>query len=62
MMSIIEQEKKDCWSCAYQNILLQTTLLGICTWFEKNNKGQNKEIPADLVDKGCKQWIRKTDR
>lgn len=58
----MEQGKKDCWSCAYQNILLQTTLLGICTWFEKNNKGQSKEIPADLVDKGCKQWMGKTDR
>lgn len=46
----MEQGQKDCWSCAYHNVLLQTTLLGMCTWFEKNNKAKAKQyLPISWI-------------
>ena len=54
-----EVKEKTCWACAFQNIAT-ATLLGTCMWFEKNKKGDNKEIPADVVDKGCKHWSKKS--
>jgi len=36
------------------NDLGGTSLFGRCTWFEKHGKGKSREIPRDVVDKGCK--------
>ena len=55
-------EERSCWTCVYQDISGDTTFLGLCTWFEKNGKGVNKEIPPDRVDDGCKHWTEKTVR
>ena len=46
---------RSCWQCRYQNYT-DSTFLGTCTWFKDNGKGENKEIPPDVVDKGCKLW------
>ena len=53
-----EIKEKSCWTCAFQNIAT-ATFLGVCTWFQKNNKGDNKDIPPDVADKGCKHWKKK---
>lgn len=45
--------EKSCWNCKYQQIG-GDTFFGVCTWFEQHGKGKNKEIAADVVDKGCK--------
>ncbi|MBE9536618.1 MAG: hypothetical protein IMF07_05500 [Proteobacteria bacterium] len=47
--------ERSCWQCRYQNYT-DSTFLGTCTWFKENEKGDNKEIPPDVVDKGCKHW------
>lgn len=47
-------EAKSCWNCSYQQIGGKT-FLGICTYFATVGK-ENKEIPPDRVDTGCKQW------
>ncbi len=55
----MENDKKNaCWDCEYRRDF-GNSFLGICTWFELNEKGQNKEIPPNLVDKGCKHFKRK---
>lgn len=33
--------------------------MGLCWWFVKN-QGIVKEIPAAVVDKGCKFWTEET--
>jgi hypothetical protein len=48
-------KKPNCWKCRYNNIK-SPTFFGICTWFEKHNMGPNKEIPAKVVDIGCKHF------
>jgi hypothetical protein len=48
---------KNCWNCAYQQIG-GDTFLGICRYFETVGK-ENKEIPPNTVDKGCKFWKAK---
>ena len=35
---------------------VKESLFGKCTWFSKYKKEPDKEIPADVVDKGCKYW------
>jgi len=47
---------KNCWDCTYQQ-LAGVPFFGKCTWFLKNNKGEDKEIQSDIVDKGCKYFI-----
>lgn len=47
--------ERSCWNCEYRRDI-EGTFLGVCTWFEVNSKGQNKDIPPPLVDKGCKHW------
>ena len=49
----------NCWDCQFNNFFPQDTFLGICTWFEKHGKGRNKEIPPEIVDKGCKHFQSK---
>jgi len=48
-------EKRNCWNCAYQAIG-GIAFLGKCTWFSKSGKGEDKEIPASVVDAGCKYY------
>ncbi len=50
-----DSNEKSCWSCTFQE-LGNETFLGVCTWFEKKGKGKNKDIPVDVVDKGCQHW------
>ena len=52
-------EDKSCWTCDYQDLASGITFLGFCTWFERNGKGENKEIPPDKVDSGCRHWQEK---
>ena len=49
----------NCWDCKY-NDLAGTSFFGKCTWFEKHNKGNSKEIPSDRVDRGCKFFEPRT--
>jgi hypothetical protein len=51
----MNKEIKSCWICKYQNIF-KPTFLGYCTWFSKNKKGEDKEIPPKVVDVGCNHW------
>ncbi|MEI8176069.1 MAG: hypothetical protein WCG78_04315 [Candidatus Omnitrophota bacterium] len=53
-----DSKEKSCWTCASQNIST-STFLGVCVWFEKNKKGENKSIPPAIVDIGCKHWEKK---
>ena len=47
---------RSCWECKYNN-LQGTTLFGLCTWFGKHGKGENKEIPVEVADVGCKHFL-----
>ena len=58
MESKNEVNEKSCWNCKFHN-LGNDTLLGKCKWFVKNGKGEEKPIPSNVVDKGCKQFVRK---
>jgi len=49
---------KTCWNCKFQQIG-GDTFLGICTWFELNGKGENKELTPQIVDKGCKYFLKR---
>lgn len=49
----------NCWDCQFNDLVPKDTFFGICTWFEKHAKGLNKEIPPEIVDKGCKQFLSK---
>ncbi len=49
--------RRKCWNCIYQQAMTGDTFLGKCTWFTRNNKGQDKEIPPEVVDSGCKHFI-----
>jgi hypothetical protein len=55
----ITENVKDCWSCKFQNINSQTTLIGNCEKVTRNNPEGKKEIPGDFVDIGCKLWREK---
>ena len=58
MIDSTEASTNSCWECEYRRDL-GDTFLGVCTWFEVHGKGQNKDIPPTLVDKGCKHWKKK---
>ena len=51
-------ENQNCWDCAYNDIQ-GNTFLGRCTWFSKHGKGENKDIPPEIVDSGCKYFSPK---
>ena len=53
----LAQTEKSCWDCSRQRIG-GDTFLGICTYFESVGK-DNKPIPVDMVDRGCKFWEKK---
>jgi len=62
-MSTIESNdhsasEKNCWFCNYQQIA-GDTFLGKCTWFSKQKHQQDKEIPPDIVDVGCKHFVQR---
>lgn len=50
----MNEQEHSCWKCAYQQIG-GDSFLGMCTFFSRVGKA-NKEIPANVVDVGCKQW------
>lgn len=52
-----EKKKKSCWECKY-NDLNNNTFLGKCLWFKEHGL-EIKEIPPEIVDKGCKHFIGK---
>lgn len=43
-----------CWECQHQKIGGYDTFLGRCRYPAKNNPGRDKQIPPEVVDKGCK--------
>jgi hypothetical protein len=49
---------KNCWDCSYQQIA-GDTFLGKCTWFSKHKQEQNKDIPPEVVDVGCKLFVKR---
>jgi hypothetical protein len=51
---------KSCWTCGHQQIG-GPTFLGLCTYFATVGK-PNKEIPPNMVNVGCKQWIPRTSK
>lgn len=54
----MSETSKSCWNCGHQQIG-GPTFLGLCTYFATVGKS-NKEIPPNMVDVGCKQWIPKS--
>ena len=47
----------NCWDCGL-NKLGGNTFFGYCLYWEQLGK-EKKEIPPDIVDKGCKFWRSK---
>ena len=46
-------QQPNCWDYKY-NDLTGTSFFGRRTWFERHAKDNSKEIPQNIVDKGCK--------
>ena len=51
-------EHKDCWSCHYHQIG-GINLIGKCLWWVEAKKQEAKDVPAKVVDFGCKLWEEK---
>ena len=51
----MNKQEVSCWSCSHQQIG-GDSFLGLCTFFSRVGK-PNKEIPATVVDVGCKHWM-----
>jgi hypothetical protein len=49
---------KSCWNCKYQD-LNNDSFLGKCKWFPIHRNEPAKDIPARLVDIGCKYFENK---
>ena len=48
-----------CWTCRYI-VLGGLCFPGACTWFvEVRKEMAAKQIPADVIDKGCLHWKEK---
>ena len=45
-----KSKASSCWNCALRK-KGGINAFGICTWFDKP-----KEIPSNIIDKGCKFW------
>ena len=45
-----------CWTCQYQKNG-GLTFLGVCSYFSKVRKEEDKEIPSAVVDNGCKNYV-----
>ena len=54
----VDSSKKSCWDCSYQQ-LGGIEFFGKCTWFSKYKQEPDKEIPPDVVDVGCKQFVKR---
>jgi hypothetical protein len=52
-----EKKETSCWECKY-NDLKNDSFLGKCLWFEEHGR-EIKEIPPEIVDKGCKHFLEK---
>lgn len=50
-------DARGCWDCGYRQNK-QLSLFGMCTYFELLGM-ELKEIPPEVVDKGCKNWASK---
>ena len=48
-----------CWNCHYK-INKQQMLFGACNYFKEINQ-EPKEIPRDIVNKGCKYYFDKNN-
>ncbi len=53
-------EKPSCWICRYHQAG-GINLLGKCKWFEEKKGQEAKDIPAKIVDIGCKLWEQKRE-
>jgi len=54
-----ELTERTCWTCFYQDLHKeQVEIFGMCDYFKAIGK-QPKEIPAHVVDSGCKFWKEK---
>jgi len=49
---------KNCRDCSYRQ-LANEKFLGRCTWFPKHKKEKDKDIPPEVVDVGCKHFVRR---
>lgn len=47
-----------CWNCGYQ-IIGGITFLGKCSWFSVVKNANNKDIPPQVVDVGCKYFTKR---
>lgn len=48
-------DRKDCWTCDYQDNWGPSTFLGRCKYFATRGK-KVKDILPEVVDVGCKFW------
>ena len=56
MSEEVQEAGKACWTCGLR--VGGDTFLGICTYFESVGK-ENRPIPENVVDVGCKFWEKK---
>ena len=56
-MTDAKDNARTCWDCRFQQVG-GNAFLGMCTYFKTLGK-ENREIPASVVDKGCKFWQAK---
>ena len=52
-----KSSRRNCWSCKFQ-LHDESTLFGVCSWFSDHGR-QNKDIPKEIVDIGCKFYLGK---
>lgn len=52
---VLTNKDTPCWSCRFQKIG-GYTFLGQCRKPARNNPTGEKEIPPEIVDKGCRFW------
>ena len=45
-----KQKVSNCWDCGFRK-KGGINAFGVCVWWDKP-----KEIPSNIVDKGCKLW------
>ncbi|OGV59074.1 MAG: hypothetical protein A2283_03800 [Lentisphaerae bacterium RIFOXYA12_FULL_48_11] len=52
---------KSCWTCNFHDGWGPDTFLGRCKYFATQGKAA-KDIPPEIVDKGCKFWKEKAGK
>ena len=55
----MEKIDSSCWNCGYRKGK-QISLFGVCLYFLHIGK-EAKEIPSNIVDKGCKHYMKIAD-